>query len=183
MRELRDWHGHGEHRHRHARDATADAPGKHARDAPKHAAHDGLKLKMLLDPEFRKAEHLRYRKTVEAYEPKHAAGKLKPQEPNPEHAPPETRDKPASRIASRDLPESKEAAWKRKRERSWLPSNETSGIVVSVDSLFTTINASYNIIPGKVEGIAAAAIGVVVAGVAWANKRREDKHRGDRPEG
>jgi hypothetical protein len=38
MRELRDWHGHGEHRHRHARDATADAPGKHARDAPKHAA-------------------------------------------------------------------------------------------------------------------------------------------------
>lgn len=121
---MRELHGyHGEHR-RHAHDAAAatDTSGKHARDrahdAPKHEAPDSLKLKMVPDPEARKAEHLRYRKTVEAYEAKHAAGQLKPQEAKPKAAPPEARDKPASRIASRDLPESKEAAWKRKRERS-----------------------------------------------------------------
>jgi hypothetical protein len=71
----------------------------------------------------------------------------------------------------------------RKRERSWLPSNETSQVVVSVDALFSVINASYHVIPGKVDGIAAAALGVVVAGVAWANKQWKDKHHGDRPEG
>jgi hypothetical protein len=32
--------------------------------------------------------------------------------------------------------------------------------------LFTPVNASHHIIPGKVDGIAAAALGVVVAGVA-----------------
>jgi hypothetical protein len=52
-----------------------------------------------------------------------------------------------------------------------------------VDTLFTVINASYHIIPGKVDGIAAAALGVVFAGVASANKRWKDKHHGDRPEG
>jgi hypothetical protein len=44
MRELHDGHV---GRHRHGQDATVDAPGKHARDAPKHEAHASLKLKML----------------------------------------------------------------------------------------------------------------------------------------
>jgi hypothetical protein len=172
MRELHAWHG---DRHRHARDAAADVHAKHAVDSPQ--------LRVLRDPEVRKAEFFKYQKTVQEYEAKHAAGQLKPQEAKPEHALPETRDKPASRIASRDLPEHKEAAWKRKQERSWLPSNETSQIAVSLDALFTAVNASYHIVPGKVDGIAAAVVGVVVAGVAWANKRWKDKHHGDRPEG
>jgi hypothetical protein len=201
-RPMRELHGyHGEHR-RHARDAAApaDTHGRHARDraheAPKHASHDAPKFKILRDPEARKAEHLKYQQKVEAAEAEYAARhakpkpgdqsrapeRLKPQEAIPEHAPPESRDKPSSRIASRDLPEHKEAAWKGKKERSWLPSNETSQVVVSADALFTAINASYHIVPGKVDGIAAAALGLVVAGVAWANKRWKDKH-GDRPEG
>jgi hypothetical protein len=172
MRELHGWHG---DRHRHASDTAADAHAAGALDA--------LKRKMQTDPEARKAEFFRYQKVVQEYEAKHAAEQLKPKEAQPEHAPPETRDKPASRIASRDLPEHKEAASKRKQERSWLPSNETSQVAVSLDALFTAVNASYHIVPGKVDGIAAAAVGVVVAGVAWANKRWKDKHHGDRPEG
>src|SRR5689334_21641365 len=93
MRELRDWHG--DH-HRHGRDAAADAPGKHARDH----AHDPQKLEILRDPAARKAEFFRYQKIVQEYEAKHAAGQPRPQEAKPEAAPPETRDKPASRIAS-----------------------------------------------------------------------------------
>ena len=104
MRELHDWHGdHG----RHARNAAADAHSKHAPDSPKHAAQDALKLKMLTDPVARVAEHLRHRKAVEAYEAKHAMGQLKPQEEKPEQAPPETRDRPASKLAEKwDSPES-----------------------------------------------------------------------------
>jgi hypothetical protein len=183
MRELHGWHEAKRDPHRHAHDAVADAPGKHARDSPKHAAHDSLKFKMLLNPEARKAEHLRHRKAVQEYEAKHAAGQLKPQEAKRETTPPESRDKPASRIASRDLPESKEVTRKQKPERSWLPSNEIGQVGVSLDALFTTVNASYHVIPGRVDGIFAAALGVVVAGVAWANKRWKDKHHGDRPEG
>jgi hypothetical protein len=191
---MRELHGYqGEHR-RHAHDATADAPAARAHDGPKHAAHDSLKLRILLDPEYRKAVRLEHQQKVEAeYAGRHvkpkdggqgrAAEQLKPQEPKPEHSPPEPRDKPASRIASRDLPESKEVERKRKPERSWLPSNEISQVAVSLDALFTTINASYHVMPGKVDGIFAAALGVAVAGVAWANKRWKDKHHGDRPEG
>ena len=175
MRELHDSHG--------DRRQAADAPAARVHDSPKHEAHDSLKLRMMLDPAARKAEFFRYQRIVQEYEAKHAAGQLKAAEAQPEHSPPETRDKPASRIASRDLPEHKEAAWKRKQERSWLPSNETSQIAVSLDALFTAVNASYHIVPGKVDGIAAAVVGVVVAGVAWANKRWKDKHHGDRPEG
>jgi hypothetical protein len=181
MREVRGYHG--EHR-RHARDAhtPADNPATRPHDAPKQAAHDSLKLKML-DPAARVAEQLRYRKVVdESYKPNHAAEQLRPQEAKPEQAPPETRDKPARRIASRDLPEHKQETRKRKPERSWLPSNETSQVVVSLDALFTVINASYHVVPGKVDAIGAAALGVVVAGVAWANKRWKDRH-GNRPEG
>jgi hypothetical protein len=179
MRELRDWHGHGEHRPRHAHDATADTPAKHARDTPKHAAHDGLKLKMLLDPEFRKAEHLRYRKTVDAYEPKHAAGKLKPQEAKPEQAPPETRDKPASAIAKRAIPEDREARRQAKPERSRLPSNEVAQFAVSVGALASNVADALGMISARADGLAIGTLAAIVAGVAWGNKRWKDVH-GDR---
>lgn len=175
MRELHDWHEADRHPHRHARDAPTDVHAKHAADPPR--------FRVLSGPEERKAEFFKYQKIVQGYEAKHAAGRLGPQEAKPETAPPETRDKAASRIASRDLPESKEVARKQKPERSWLPSNEIGQVAVSLDALFTTVNASYHVIPGKVDGIFAAALGAVVAGVAWANKRWKDKHHGDRPEG
>jgi hypothetical protein len=194
MRELHGWHGdHG----RYARDAPADKPAARVHDSPRHAK-DALKLRMLLDPEARKAARLAYEEKVKAAEAEYAArhakpeasdqarasDRLKPQEPKPEQALPGARDKPASRIADRDLPLRKEAEWRQKHERSWLPSNETSQVVVSIDALFTAINSSYHIVPGKVDGIAAAALGVVVAAVAWANKRWKDEHKhGDRPEG
>ena len=181
---------HGEHR-RHARDAHAspDAPAGRPSDARRGpsgmTAYDLLKLSTALGPEGQKKHRDDYQQRVSAAYADYAARHAKPgaAEPEPGRMPPETRDKPTNRIADRDLPESKEVARKRKPERSWLPSNEVSQVAVSLDALFTTINASYNIIPGKVDGIFAAALGVVVAGVAWANKRWKDKHHGDRPEG
>lgn len=181
MRELRDWHGHGEHRHRHGHDATADAPSKHAGDPLEHAAHNELKLKMLLDPEARKAEHLRYRKTVEAYEPKHAAGHLKPQEAKPQLGPPEVRDKPASAIAKRAIPENREALRQPRPERSRLPSNEVTQFAVSVGALASNVADALGMIPARADGLAVGTLAAVVAGVAWGNKRWKDKH-GDRPE-
>jgi hypothetical protein len=69
----------------------------------------------------------------------------------------------------------------RRPPSSWLPSNDATQVAVSLDALFTIVNASYHVVPGKIDGIAAA-LGVVVAGVAWANKRWKEKHA-DRPEG
>jgi hypothetical protein len=171
MRELHDRHaGDGP-------DAGVDAPARHARDAHQPRREEPF------DAAARLAYTLEYRQRVDAvyaaYDAKHA----RPREAHvADHVPAASADKPASRIADRELPEHKEAAWKRKPERSWLPSTEASQVAVSVDALFSVINASYHVIPGKIEGIAAAALGVVVAGVAWANKRWKDKH-GDRPEG
>ena len=93
MRELHVWHG---DRHRHAPDAAVDVHAKHAADSPR--------LRVLWDPEVRKAEFFKYQKTVQEYEAKHAAGQLKPQEEKPEHASLEIRDEPTSRIAKRHAP-------------------------------------------------------------------------------
>src|SRR6201996_9565889 len=132
---MRELHGyHGEHR-RHAHDAATDAPVTRAHDGPKHAAHDSLKQRMLLDPEARKAEHLKYRQKVEAAEAEYAARhakpkpgdqarapeQLKPQEPKPQHASPETRDKPTTKIAQRREPGEQQELKQAKSERSWLP--------------------------------------------------------------
>ena len=68
MRELRGWHG---DLGRHAGDAawargsSTDSHAKHAADSPKHAANDALKLKILTNPEARKAEFFRYQKIVQ----------------------------------------------------------------------------------------------------------------------
>jgi hypothetical protein len=171
---MRELHG------RHARDRDdqgADAPRRHARDAhqPRHeAVHDAA---------ARTAYALEYRQRVEAECAAYNGRHTRPQDARVGHSPADSTDKPASRIAGRDISGHEEAARRRKPERSWLPSNETSAVAVSLDALFTVVNASYHIIPGKVDGIAAATLGVVVAGVAWANKRWKDKHHADRPEG
>jgi hypothetical protein len=65
VRELDDGHS---DRPRHARHAGADAHTRvrgHAHDGPKHAVQHDLKLKMLLDPEARRAAHLSAQRKVD----------------------------------------------------------------------------------------------------------------------
>src|SRR6266700_7553622 len=151
MRELHDWHGdHG----RHARDAAADAPGKHARDH----AHGPRKFEILSDPAARVAEHLRHRKAVEAYEAKHAAGQLKPQEAKPEHAPPETRDKPTSRIAERREPAEQQELKQARPQRSWVPRADIVQAVSNIGMFAASIAVALNDIPGKWDAVAASGV-------------------------
>jgi hypothetical protein len=200
MRELHGWHERGDHG-RHARDAHASVDGHAARahDGPRHAPHDSLKLRMLLDPEARKAALLDYRKKVGAAEVEYAARHPKPkpgdrgsdqsraperprlQGPRPEHAPPETRDKPASKIAAReDRLESQEEE-RRKPQRSWIPRADMVQAVSNIGMVATAFAVALGDVPAKWDAVAASAVTAVVSNIAWANRRWEEKH-GDRSE-
>lgn len=170
MRELRDWHG--EH-HRHARDAGADVHPKHAADPPR--------LRVLRDAEVRIAEALKHRNAVREYEAKHAAGHPKPQEAKPEHAPPENRDKPSSKIAERTKPPERQEQKQRKPERSRLPAADTAQMVAGNGLAIVSVAVFLNALPERWETVAASVLGAVVANVAWGNRRWKDKH-GNRPE-
>jgi hypothetical protein len=170
MRELRDWHG--DH-HRHARDSAADAHTEHAADSPR--------FRVLRDSEVRKAEFFKLQKAVQEYEPKHAAAQLKPQEAKPEHAPPETRDKPASKISERTKPPERQEQKQRKPERSRLPANDTTQVVAGIGIALSSVADALNVLPGKWDAVAASFLGAAVASVAWGNRRWKDKH-GNRPE-
>jgi hypothetical protein len=194
MRELHGWHGdHG----RHARDAHAPADNRtpRAHDSPKHASHDAPKLRILLDPEFRKAERLKYQQKVEAAEAEYAARHAKPkandqshtpeqlksQQPKPEHTPPETRDKPASKLAAKwDAPESQREE-RRRPERSRLPRADTVQMLTGNGLAVVSIAAAFNLLPDSWEKVAASVVAAVVGNVAWGNRRWKDKH-GNRPE-
>jgi hypothetical protein len=199
---MRELHGyHGEHR-RHAHDAAAatDASGKHARDraheAPKHASHDSPKFKILWDPEARKAERLKYEQKVEAAEAEYAARhakpkagdqarvpeQRKPQEAKPEHAPPESRDKPASKIAERRDPPESQREERRKPERSWLPLADAVKAISDIGTLATAFAVALGGASAKWDAVVVAGATAVVSNVAWANRRRKEKH-GDRSEG
>ena len=170
MRELHDWYG---DRHRHARDAATDAHPKHAADSPQ--------LRVLRDPEARKAEFFKYQKTVQEYEAKHAAAQPKPQEAKPEYTPPETRDKPASKIAERTKPPERQEQKQRKPERSRLPANDTTQMVAGIGIALSSVADALNVLPGKWDAVVASFLGAAVASVAWGNRRWKDKH-GNRPE-
>jgi hypothetical protein len=186
MREVHGGHDAERHPHRHARDALADAPGKHARDH----AHNPRKLEILHDSAARIAETLRYRKVVQEYEAKHAVGQPKPQESKPEHASPEARERPSvdreikAALAEVDertarLPD--QAAKKRKPERPWLPRADMVKAISDVGLLVTTISVALGDASAKWDAVAAGAVTAVVSNVAWANRRWKEKH-GDRPE-
>ena len=207
---MRELHGyHGEHR-RHAHDAAAptDAHGKHARDrahdAPNHMSHDSPKFKILLDPEARKAEHLKYQQKVEAAEAEYAARhakpkpgdqtrapeQRKPQEAKQEHAFPETRERSSTdretkaALAEVDertarLPD--QAAKKQKPERSWLPRSDIVKAISDIGMLATAVAVALGDAPAKWDAVAASAVTAVVSNVAWANRRWKEKH-GDRSE-
>jgi hypothetical protein len=194
MRELHGWHAdHG----RHARDAhaPADNPVTRTRDSPKHAAQDALKLRMLLDPEARKAARLAYRQKVEAAEAGYAArharprpgdqarppGELKPGEPEPEHASAGARDRPASEIAARRKPLDWQREERRRPERPRLPANETTQMAAGIGVTLSSVADALNVLPGRWDAVAASFPGAAVAGVAWGNKRWKDRH-GHRPE-
>jgi hypothetical protein len=195
---MRELHGyHGEHR-RHAHDATpaTDTPVTRAHDGPKHAARDSLKQRMLLDPEARKAEHLKYRQQVEAAEAEYAARhakpkpgdqarapeQLKPQEPKPEHASPETRDTPTTKIAQRREPGEQQELKQAKSERSWLPRADIVKAISDIGMLGTAIAVALGDASARWDAVAAAGATAVVSNVAWANRLRKEKH-GDRSEG
>src|ERR1700761_1780292 len=195
---MRELHGyHGEHR-RHAHDATpaTDTPVTRAHDGPKHAAHDSLKQRMLLDPEARKAEHLKYRQKVETAEAEYAARhakpkpgdqarapeQLKPQEEKPEHASPETRDKPTAKIAQRREPDEQQELKQAKSERSWLPRADIVKAISDIGMLGTAIAVALGDASARWDAVAAAGATAVVSNVAWANRLRKEKH-GDRSEG
>jgi hypothetical protein len=195
MRELHGWHSdHG----RHARDAhtPADHPATRAHDSPKHAAHDAPKLRILLDPEFRKAERLKYQQKVEAAEAEYAARhakpkandqartpeQLKPQKPKPEHTPPETRDKPASKIAERRDPPESQREERRRPERSWMPRADVVRAITDIGTFATAIAVALGDASAKWDAVVVAGATTVVSNVAWANRRRKEKH-GDRSEG
>ena len=186
---MRELHGyHGEHR-RHARDAhaPADNPATRAHDGPKHAAHDSLKLRMLLDPEARKAARLEYQQKVEAAEDEYAASCVKPKpgsqgEPRPEHVSPETRDKPSSKFDERERPPEVQREDGRKPQRSWLPRADMVKAVTDVSTFVTTIAVALGDASAKWEAVAATGAAAVVSNIIWANRRRKDEH-GDRPEG
>jgi hypothetical protein len=192
---MRELHGyHGEHR-RNAHDAATDAPVTRAHDGPKHAAHDSLRQRMLLDPEARKAEHLKYRQKVEAAEAEYAARhakpkpgdqarapeQLKPQEPNQNTRFPETRDKPASRIDERTKEPEGQREDRRTPERSRLPRSDTAQMVAGYGIALASLADAVNILPGKWDAVLTGFLGAAVATVAWANRRWKEKH-GHRPE-
>jgi hypothetical protein len=187
MRELHGWHEAERHPHRHARDAAADAPGKHARDH----ARSPRKFEILGDSAARIAESLRYQKIVREYEAKHAAGKLKPREAKSEHAPPEARERPSvdretkAALAEVDertarLPD--QATKKQKLERPWLPRADMVKTISDIGILATTFAVALGGASAKWDAVAAGAVTAVVSNVAWANRRWKEKH-GDRSEG
>jgi len=136
---------------------------------------------MLLDPVARRAEHLRYRQSVEAYEAKHAAGQLKPQEAKPEHVPHETRDKPTSEIAERRKPLERQREERRMPERSRLPAADTVQMVTGNGLAMAAVAVAFNVLPDTWDKVAASIFAAVVGNVAWGNRRWKDKH-GNRPE-
>jgi hypothetical protein len=162
MRELHALHGDRRH---HAPDAEADIPATCAHDSPRHDA--------LSYPAARVAEHLEYRKLVEA-QVKYAA----------EHQSldrPETRDMPASKIGRRRTPPENQEQKQRKPERSWLPSDATMHVAAGAGVFVSSVADAVNVLPGRWDAVVASFLGAVVAGVAWGNKRWKDRN-GNRPE-
>ena len=186
MRELHGWHERGGHARR-ARDAHAPADGHAARvhDGPGRAAHDSLKLRMLLDPEARKAARLDYQKKVDAaqaeYAARHAVGGARPPERRPERTPPETRDRPAGKIDQRTKELDGQQEDRRTPERSRLPRNDTAQMVAGYGIAIAAVADAVNILPGKWDAVLTGFVGAAVATVAWANRRWKEKH-GHRPE-
>jgi hypothetical protein len=198
---MRELHGyHGEHR-RHAHDAAApaDTHGRHAsdraHDAPKHASHDAPRFKILRDPEARKAEHLRYQQKVEAaeaeYAARHAKPKpgeqtrapedLKPQEARPEHASPESGDKPATGIAKRRLDKSSQAPDVAAAEKPRFKEKAVSFWAAASGWSITTAADYLHFIPHGLAGEIAGAIGVAALGILWRQGERTENKNGNRP--
>lgn len=194
MRELHGWHGdHG----RHARDghAAADHPVTRAHDGPKHAAHDSPKLRMLLDPDARKAERLKYQQKVEAAEADYVARhakptpgdqarlpeQRKPQEPKPEHAPPETRDKPVTGIAKRRLEESAQAPDVAAREKPRFKEKALNFWTAASGLALTMAAEQFHLVPPGLASEISNAIEVAALGILWRQGERSENRDGNRP--
>ena len=200
MRELHGWHERGDHG-RHARGAPADGHAARVHDGPRHAADNSLKLRMLLDPEARKAARLDYQKKVEAVEAEYAARHAKPkpndrggdqgraperprpQEPKPEHAAPETRDKPATGIAKRRLEESVQAPDVAAGEKPRLTAKAVTFWSAASGWTITTAGDYLRFIPPHLAGEISGAIGVIALGILWRQADRTENRDGNRHKG
>jgi hypothetical protein len=169
MRELHAWHGDRRH---HAADAAVDTPVTRAHDSPKHD--------VLRHPAARVAEHLEYRKIVEA-QLKFAAEQPEPKEGRLDRAPPEARDNPAGKIAKRRTTPENQQQKQATLERSWLPSDATMQVAAGTGVFMSSVADAVNVLPGRWDAVVASFLGAVVAGVGWGNKRWKGRN-GNRPE-
>lgn len=174
---MRELHGSHEGRHRHAHDAAVDAPGKHARDH----AHSLRNFEMVSDPAARIAESLRLRKSVQEYEAKHAAAHPKPQEAKPEHAPLETRDKPAAGIAKRRLDEAKQAPDAAAREKPRVKDKAIAFWTAVSGVALTAAAEQFHIMSPALASEISKAVEVVALGIIWRQSDRTENKDGNRP--
>lgn len=150
---------------------------------------------MLRDPEARKAARLAYQQKVEAAEAGYAARHARPapgdrprtpdqrgpREPDPEHAPPEPRDKPAGKIADRGKPSGRQREEGRTPERPRLPKTDTVDMLARNGLAVASVAVAFNLLPDSWEKVAASVAAAVIGNVAWANRRWKERH-GNRPE-
>lgn len=197
MRELHAWHGehryHGEHRRQvHDAAAATDAPGKHGRghDATNHEARDALKLKMLLDPEARKAERLKYQQKVEAaeaeYTARHAKPKdggqarapeqLKPQEMAAERKDAQSEAKAAlTEVDNRTLPKTTQVKDVAARQKSRVSDKDISYTAMVGSYIVKTAAEYVSVIPPHLASDISGGLLVLAAGIVL----RREKHRKD----
>ena len=126
------------------------------------------------DPDFL-AERARVREAL------YAAEQAKPKEEQLEHAPVETRDKHASKIAEQGEPLASQREKQRRPERSRLPANDTTQMVAGIGIALSSVADALNVLPGRWDAVAASFLGAAVASAAWGNRRWKDRH-GSRPE-
>jgi len=86
---------------------------------------------------------------------------------------------PLTRLAWDSSDSQKEEQGRREHRR--LSSNEPAQATASLGVVTTTVADALNIMPAKLDAVAASLLGTVVVGVTWGNKPWKDKHA-DRPE-
>jgi hypothetical protein len=195
MRELHGWHERGDHG-RHARDAHAPADGRAARvhDGPRHAADSSLKLRMLLDPEARKAARLDYQKKVEAAEAEYAARharpkpsdrggdqrrgteQLRPQETAAERKDAQSEAKAAlAEVDNRTLPKSTQVPDVAARQKNRVSDKDISYIAMVGSYIVKTAAEYVSVIPPHLAGDISGGLLVLAAGLVL----RRERHRKD----
>jgi hypothetical protein len=110
-----------------------------------------------------------------------AAEQLKPQEPKPEHSPPETRDKPATGIAKRRLEESTQAPDVAAREKPRFNEKKLNFWKAAGGFALTVAAEQFHLIPPGLATEISNAIEVAALGILWRQGDRTENRDGNRP--